>query len=72
MRSPSSVKTYSHGGLNPYSNGTYSMSAVEVMICPRSQSLNPYSNGTYSMSIRFLRILAHTRVLILILMEHTL
>ena len=36
--------------LNPYSNGTYSMSYETDGQRRCSSGLNPYSNGTYSMS----------------------
>ena len=41
-------------GLNPYSNGRYSMSdRNEKQSGSGNRSLNPYSNGRYSMSTFF-------------------
>ena len=37
-------------GLNPYSNGTYSMRLVNNIVSIYLKCLNPYSNGIYSMS----------------------
>ena len=39
------------GGLNPYSNGIYSMSLTGIDVGHDADGLNPYSNGIYSMRL---------------------
>ena len=60
-------------GLNPYSNGIYSMRNIKIMEKSVAlNSLNPYSNGIYSMRVNANDELRGIAVLILILMEYTL
>ena len=61
-------------GLNPYSNGIYSMSGNNYRHQVRdSGRLNPYSNGIYSMRLKHEGEPREVgEVLILILMEYTL
>ena len=66
------VPTSGIGGLNPYSNGRYSMSLIVFSLMANRTGLNPYSNGRYSMSVLSKPSLSYRKVLILILMEDTL
>ena len=59
-------------GLNPYSNGRYSMSVIHNQIYNVNLGLNPYSNGRYSMGWPGSYIRWNGLVLILILLEDTL
>ena len=60
-------------GLNPCFNGTYSMRAVNLTSPFGGNCLNPCFNGTYSMRrTAVCRWGVLHRVLILVLMEHTL
>ena len=45
-------------GLNPYSNGIYSMRVITATCSTLlSSGLNPYSNGIYSMRLIFIKAL---------------
>ena len=61
------------GGLNPYSNGRYSMRSAGRWKWMKIVGLNPYFNGRYSMREECWKVKFWIkRVLILILMEDTL
>ena len=60
----------SHGGLNPYFNGTCSKRKQDAQLSSKMNGLNPYFNGTCSKSQRIIKCCWFLPVLILILMEH--